>query len=194
MHLRITTIMAIPKYRIIDEKGAYMPRSPEVQLLQLGADHQAARVYGIRAAICELLPMDTEIEFDGIPGPHLKPLNDEAQRRLDEYWAKHPNATLDPTRHLPLGQDPMGGRSIEQLVTGLPEAMDRERRVEDALLARGAAAVESAQAMPPGGQIAALVESQRAMTDGVARLTAALSGMVAAGVSAGIPPKAGRAG
>jgi len=161
--------MATPRYRVIDEKGAYLPRSPEPQLLQLGADHQAARIYGIRAPVCELLSAGAEIEYLGVPGPHLEPLNDEARAAMAAYWEAHPNASLDPTRHLPLGRDPIGGRTVEQLVSGLLEAMDREASV----------ARERADAARAGGaqaaQLDALVQGQVALQDALRVMAAALA-------------------
>jgi hypothetical protein len=150
----------IPRYRITDEKGAYLPRSPEIQLLELGADRAASRIYGVRAVVCELLPEGTEIDYLGSPGPHLFPLNDSARAKTKAYWKEHPNATLDPTRHMPLGQDPMAGKSVEQLVTSLLESMDR-----------GPATVEGGQS----DQIAALLDGQLAMQALMAQLIGAMT-------------------
>jgi hypothetical protein len=168
--------MAQPRYRIIDTKGAYMALDPAPQLLALGADHNAAAVYGIRAPVYTLFRQGTEIDFDGVPGPHLAPLNAEAEAKMRAYWAKYPGATLDPTRHMPLGQDPMGGRSIEQSVAALLEGMQRDLA--------GAAPAQDAQA----AQIAALVDGQRAMMAAVAQLTAVLAQLAPA-----LQPVKGRA-
>jgi hypothetical protein len=155
--------MATPRYRVTDEKGAYLPLDPNPQLLQLGADHNAAAVYGIRAPIYTLLRKGAEIDFDGVPGPHLEPLNDEARAKTDKYWAENPGATLDPTRRMPLGQDPMGGKSIEQLVTGLLNAMDK-----------GPAASQQS-----GPDLVALLAGQAAMQDALASLAVSMATMAA---------------
>lgn len=162
--------MATPMYRIIDEKGAYMARDPTPVLLALGDNLASAQVYGIRAAACELLPMGTEVAYDGEPGPHLQPLNAEAERAMAAYWDRFPNATLDPTRKMPLGQDPMGGRSIEQLVGALLDGMDRDASVK--------AAARPAQ----GEDTAALLKS---LAEGQAQLGVALAAVLAAQTPAG---------
>lgn len=154
--------MATARYRVTDPKGAYMARDPEPRLLSLGADHNAAAVYGIRAPVFELLRQGAEIDFDGIPGPHLEALNDEAKTRLAKYWEDYPGATLDPTRKMPLGQDPMGGKSIEQLVTGLLNAMDKG----------------PAPAVQSGVELAALLAGQQAMQQALAALAGAMTALV----------------
>jgi hypothetical protein len=96
------------KFKVIAEKGAYMVRSPEVVRLELGADSNAAKAYGVKAMVYELLPEGAEIEGAHIAfGPHLEPLDEEASAAAAAYWLAHPGATLDPTRSLPLGRDPM---------------------------------------------------------------------------------------
>lgn len=114
------------RWRVSDEKGCYAPRDPTPVLLAMGENLASIQVYNIRAPQCELLPFGTEFESDAIVGPHLEPLNDEAKEKIAAYWFKNPGATLDPTRKMPLGQDPMGGRSIEQLVTSLLDGMERD--------------------------------------------------------------------
>ena len=153
------------RYRVTETKGAYMAQDPTPVLLQLGADHAAAQVYNIRSPVFELLKMGTELDFAGVPGPHLEPLNDEARDALAKYWREHPNATLDPTRRMPLGQDPMGGRSIEQLVAGLLERMDTEPAPSGA--------------GQPSGDLVALLAGQKAMQDAMLALTAALTAALA---------------
>jgi hypothetical protein len=155
--------MAIPRYRVADSKGAYMALNPEPQLLALGADHNAAAVYGIRAPVYQLFPQGREVEFSGVPGPHLEPLNDAAREAMAAYWKAHPGATLDPTRTMPLGQDPLGGRSVEQLVSGLLERMDSQ----------------APAGVAPGAEIAALLAGQKAMQDAIASLAAVLAGALA---------------
>lgn len=114
------------KWRVIDEKGTYAPRDPTPVLLALGDTMASALVYKIKAPAFEVIPFGDTFESDTIVGPHLEPLNDEAREKIAAYWFANPNATLDPTRRMPLGQDPMGGRSIEQSVQALLEAMERD--------------------------------------------------------------------
>jgi hypothetical protein len=159
--------MAIPRYRVIEEKGCYAPRSPEPQVLALGADHASAAVYNIRAPVFEHLKEGTEFEFAGTPGPHLAPLNREAEEAMAKYWTDNPDATLDPTRRMPLGQDPMGGRSVEQLVNGLLEQMGQD-------------AAKQSAARQPGGDMAALLAAVRSMADGQAAMQAAMTALLTA--------------
>lgn len=168
--------MATPKYRVIDPKGAYMARSDEPQLLALGADHAAAAVYNIRAPVFALLREGTEVETNQPPGPHLEPLNDEARAAMAAYWDAHPNATLDPTRRMPLGMDPMGGRTTEQLVTALLDGMDRD------------AVNRAAPAGQGGADNAALMER---LAEGQAALMQALTAVLA-GQAAGPSGTAGK--
>lgn len=161
--------MAMPKYRVIDVKGAYMARDVEPVLLSLGADHTAAAVYNIRAPVYQLVMLGEEIETDQPPGPHLEPLNAEARERLDAYWANNPNATLDPTRRMPLGQDPMGGRTIEQLVSSLLDGMDRD-----------AAARAGGVGAQPGADGAGLAAAVQALAEGQAAMLQALTAVLAA--------------
>jgi hypothetical protein len=163
--------MATPRYRIIDAKGAYMPRSPELHVLALGTEHQDAAVYNIRAPVYEHLKQGTDVEFIGTPGPHLEPLNEEASEAIKAYWVKFPNASLDPTRSMPNGQDPMGGRTVEQLVNGLLEAMDQTAQA-------AAAAAPVPASIPyqgPSPEFAALLAGQKVMQDTMAALIATLT-------------------
>jgi len=66
----------------------------------------------------QLLPEGSEIVYDGTPGPHMEPVDKEAETAMAEYQKERPGATLDPTRHLPNGIDPMAGKTVEQLVMG----------------------------------------------------------------------------
>ena len=107
------------KYRIISEAGAYLPRSPEIVRLELGGgDSASARAYAVRAPVYELLGAGTEVDLpaDFIPGPHLEPLDTEARAAMEAYRKARPGASLDPTRSLPLGIDPMAGRSMEEMI------------------------------------------------------------------------------
>lgn len=47
-----------------------------------------------------LLKTNTEIDFDGTPGPHMIPLDSEAEARLDAYYKERPGATLRPYENL----------------------------------------------------------------------------------------------
>ncbi|HXA22763.1 MAG TPA: hypothetical protein VNW90_10710 [Acetobacteraceae bacterium] len=115
------------KYKIIAENGAYMARDPTIVRLELGADQAAARAYGVRAQINELLPFETEIEGDHIVfGPHLEPLDDPAKEKAAAYWKLRPNASLDPTRSLPLGRDPMVAATFETATLAMLERMAAE--------------------------------------------------------------------
>jgi hypothetical protein len=152
--------VALPRYRVTDAKGAYMPRSEEVELLQLGADHNAAKVYGIRSKVYELLKQGDELEFSGTPGPHLEPLNDEAREAMRAYWAANPGATLDPTRTLGL----TGGSSIDLSGTLM---IQLDRMLRDASDARPVPALRDdteltalrAQVAELSAQVAALVKA-----------------------------------
>jgi hypothetical protein len=114
------------RYKIISEAGAYMPVSSEIVRLELGADSHAARQYGVRSQVMKLFVENEEIDFDGIPGPHLEPLDEAARERMAAYWKAHPGATLDPTRSLPLGQDPMLRPTFEQAMLRQLERMTEE--------------------------------------------------------------------
>jgi hypothetical protein len=115
------------RFKIIAENGAYMARDPTIVRLELGADQAAARAYGVRAQINELLPFESEVSGSHVVfGPHLEPLDGEARAAADAYWAKHPGASLDPTRSLPLGRDPMVAATFESATLGMLERMAAE--------------------------------------------------------------------
>ena len=173
--------MAIPRYRVIDSKGAYaacsritndkgedVPCSELVQLAELGGDRKAAAAYGVRAVICEPVYKDWIIETTATPGPQFEAMNPEAEVALAAYWKRFPNATLDPTRHMPLGQDPMGGKSVEQLVSGLLEQMDRDAMAKQPV------------AVQPAADMTALLASVKALADGQATLQAAIAALITA--------------
>jgi hypothetical protein len=143
----------MPRYKVIAERGAYLPRSAEVVRLDLGADAQAARAYGVRAQVCELLPEGAEIDYAGEPGPHLEPLDEPAREAMAAYWKAHPNATLDPTRSLPLGQDPLLRPTFEQTMLRSLERM----------------AAEAAAGTAPASAVDAKLD---ALTDALAKLAA----------------------
>ena len=171
--------MEMARYRISDAKGAYMPRSPELKVLALGTEYQDAMVMAIRAPVFEMLPQGTEIEWPGVPGPHLEPLNDAAREAMAAYKAKGPGS-MDPTRHFPGGQDPMGGPSVQQSVERLLDGMERE--ASDRALARQASERLAGPAAAPAGNsdMAALLEGQKATQDSIAALVGAMGALVVA--------------
>jgi hypothetical protein len=115
------------RFKIIAENGAYLARDPTVVRLELGADQVAARAYNTRAVINEWLPMETEIEGSHLTfGPHLLPLDADAKEAAAAYWLKHPLASLDPTRSLPLGRDPMVAATFESATLAMLERMAAE--------------------------------------------------------------------
>jgi hypothetical protein len=146
-------------YRIISEGGAYLPRDPEVVRLDLGSTG-AAKAYLVKAPVCELLPLDTEIDLpdDFVPGPHLLPLDAAAETAMAAYRKARPGASLDPTRSLPLGRDPMAARTLEQTV------MDQ--------LERMAADVTGTGTPKPDAKLDALTEAMTTLTKLVAQLAA----------------------
>jgi hypothetical protein len=117
------------RYRVISENGAYLPSSPEVVRLELGGgDSAGARAYGVRAPVFQLFKSGDEITVPAgfIPGPHLEPLDDEAHTAMAAYQKARPGATLDPTRQLPLGIDPLSVRTFEGAIMASLERMAAE--------------------------------------------------------------------
>lgn len=151
------------RYKVITEHGAYLPVSDEIVRLELGADQKASKTYGVKAQVMRLYAEGEELEFSGIPGPHLEPLDEEARQRSAVYWKAHPNATLDPTRSLPLGQDPLLRPTFESATLAMLERMAAE-----AALGRPAAAPA---APAPDPRIDAL-------TDALTKLTALVTALV----------------
>lgn len=156
--------METPRYLVIDTNGAYMPRDPTVKLLELGSDRKSSEVYGIHSPVFDRLAQGDEIDFDGVPGPHLKPLNEAARERMEAYWVANPGADLDPTRRVKGGVDGMGGRSLEQLVGSLLDGMERDAE-------RSAPAKASSNDL----LLRQLVEGQAAMQQAMTALLAALT-------------------
>jgi hypothetical protein len=117
----------VARYRILSESGAYLPRDPEAVRLDLGSTG-AAKAYMVRAPVFELLAQGTEIDMadDFVPGPHLQPLDAAAETAMAAYNKARPGATLDPTRSLPLGRDPMAARSLDQMVMDQLERMSAD--------------------------------------------------------------------
>jgi hypothetical protein len=152
--------METARYRIADPKGAYMPRSPELKVLALGTEYQDAMVMAIRAPVFEMLAEGTEIEYAGVPGPHLAPLNEAAREAMAAYQAKG-HGSMDPTRHFPGGQDPMGGLSLQQNVEKLLDGMERDASLR--------ALARPAEAPAGNADMAALIGELRALVAALAQ-------------------------
>lgn len=117
------------RYRITSEHGAYLPTSTMAQLLELGESSSAgARAYGVRSVPHHLFKQHDVVEMPDsfVPGPHLEPLDEAAHAAMKAYEAKHPASTLDPTRSLPLGRDPMAPLSFEQRMMAQMEGLMAE--------------------------------------------------------------------
>jgi len=142
------------RFRVIDERGAYMNRSPEIVRLELGPDSAVSKAFNIRSPVYELLVEGTEVDLPGdfIPGPHLEPLDDEARAAMAKYLRSSPGST-DPTSTLPLTgfNDAVQG----QLNRLLAEAQQPRPDELTAMRAREAAR---------DAQIAALMEQVAALT------------------------------
>jgi hypothetical protein len=162
-------LRTMARYKVISESGAYMPVSPEIVRLELGADAHAARQYGVRSQVMKPFVENEEIEFDGIPGPHLEPLDEPARERIAAYWKAHPGATLDPARSLPLGQDPMLRPTFEQAML-----RQLERMTEEAASSEGRAS----SAMQPVPAVPADSAKLDQVLEAIGKLTAALTANV----------------
>jgi hypothetical protein len=94
--------------------------------LELGGhDAQARLAFNVRAPVNELLPQGTIIEGAHlIYGPHLRPLDPEAEAAQREFELQHPDATLDPSSALPLS-GPWDEDVLAQLETMAAEAASR---------------------------------------------------------------------
>lgn len=69
------------------------------------------------AAMPELCFEGTIIDHDGVPGPHMEPMDDAARAALDAYYASNPGVTLDPTRKLSVSvADDPNGKNISDVV------------------------------------------------------------------------------
>jgi hypothetical protein len=86
-----------PRYRLL--QTSYVKRHPAAQMP-------------------EYLGEGVEIASNETPGPHWEPVNATAKVAVDAYRKARPNATLDPTRHLPNGIDPMAGHTLETALLG----------------------------------------------------------------------------
>lgn len=120
------------RYKIISENGAYLALDPTPVKIELGADSHAARAYNVKAPIFELVGEGAVIEYAGVPGPHMEPLDDEAKTAMAAYLKARPGASLDPTRSLPLGRDPMMVPTFETGMLSMLERMAAEAAGRDA--------------------------------------------------------------
>jgi hypothetical protein len=69
------------------------------------------------APISELIFEGQEVEYNGVPGPHMQPLDDAAKQALADYYAVNPNVTLDPTRKLSVSiSDDPNAKSLDKAV------------------------------------------------------------------------------
>lgn len=103
-----------------------------------------------------LLQEGAEIVYAGLPGPHMQPMNEQAHAKKAEFAAKYPTATLDPTRNLPNGIDPLAGHTLE---TALISMM---RKIEAEGQPAAATAAESSEIKQLTVQIGALVAALQA--------------------------------
>ena len=84
-----------------------------------------------------LIKAGSTIRFDGVPGPHLAAMNDEADRRLEAYFNEHP--TLKP-----VGPTPVADADVVHIVKEPPKNLPGEFD-----LANVRAAPPREQAPPP---------------------------------------------
>ena len=63
-----------------------------------------------------LLEEGDEVDLPEAPGPYVDPLDEQAAKLLAAYHEARPGATMDPTRRLPGGVDPIAGQPFEQQV------------------------------------------------------------------------------
>jgi hypothetical protein len=105
-------------YRLL--QAAYVQRQPgQVPVWDLSNKVAAFR----HGSPCELLDAGQTIVSETYPGPYVEALDESGKAAEAEYRKKYPNATLDPTRHLPNGQDPLVMHTFEGLVMRNLEGM-----------------------------------------------------------------------
>jgi hypothetical protein len=149
-------------FKVVSERGCYMPRRPsEITFLELSDDRALSKAFAIRAPICELIKKDevVEVAADFVPGPHLEPMDPEAEAAMRQYWRAYPGASLDPTRSLPL----TGG--FDDLIQG---QLNR-------ILA------EAGGPQRPTDELAGLRQQMAEMAEAIAKLTAAPKPVAASG-------------
>lgn len=60
----------------------------------------------------------TIVNFTGVPGPHMEPLDDDARKALAAYYKKNPDATLNPLGSF--GASAPGDAATAEVVTAAP--------------------------------------------------------------------------
>lgn len=113
------------RFRILNEAGAYLCLDPTPVKLDLGGGDIASRnAYNVTAPVYQVVPMGAEIEGRHIAfGPHMLPLDAEAEAAAEAYFKAKPGASLDPTRSLPLGRDPFAAATYEHQTLAVLERM-----------------------------------------------------------------------
>lgn len=93
-----------------------------------------------------LVPADTIINFDGPPTREMEPLNQEAEDRLEEYYAKNPQAAHHAVEDL---SKTVGDPTAEVEIVANPDANN------EPVLTIGEAAVTKAKPGPTelGGSV-----------------------------------------
>ena len=89
------------------------------------------------------IPKDSVIEWTGTPGPHMEPMNEEAECALEAYYKAHPEASLSPVDGLRL----VGGDPGEMVVVESPSdaevpvisVADMSANAEETIAAKGRA-------------------------------------------------------
>ena len=89
------------------------------------------------------IPKDTVIEWTGTPGPHMEPMNAEAEAALEAYYKAHPEASLSPVDGLRLvGGDPGEMNVVEspsEVDVPVISVADMSANAEEVLAAKGRA-------------------------------------------------------
>jgi len=88
-----------------------------------------------------LIKRDSVIEWSGTPGPHMIPMNDEAEAAMEEYYRANPHASLNPVDGLRL----QGGDPGEMMLVDGPQAdntpvisvADMSANAEETIAAKG---------------------------------------------------------
>lgn len=105
-------------YRLL--QPAYVQRQPgQVPVWDLNG-----KIAAFRPGVpCEFMEAGQTFVSEHYPGPYVEALDESAKAAEAEWQKKRPGATLDPTRHLPNGQDPMVMQTFEGLVMRRLEGM-----------------------------------------------------------------------
>ena len=100
--------MATARYLLLEK--AYMKQTP--------------------SSLCEELhPAGTEVEYAGIPGPHMDTLNDEAKAAMAEYQKNGAPLNMAAVRAVNTGVIPIYGSNVQAALTG----PDRDAGMEKVL-------------------------------------------------------------